>query len=143
MDRSSEAEMPGARTGGPRCLVSLTPSPAPEGVIPTLVIARSAATCHDDHREHRGVVFYDAEPVAWCCLSDDEVLEFKTWGARRFPAVQIVTVASPAPQINCPPSVPSLTQDLELRDRMVAELRSLAPRWFVPATPVASAKLVA
>jgi len=143
MDGSSEDLMPGARTGGPRCLVSLTPSAAPEGVIPTLVIAQSAATCHDDHREHRGVVFYDSEPVAWCCLSDAEVLEFKTWGARRFPSVQIVTVSHPAPQINCPPSVPSVVQDTESRDRMVAELRSLAPRWFVPAKLIASAKLVA
>ena len=71
---------------------------------------------------------------------DAEVLAFKTWGARRFPSVQIVTVVSPAPQVNCPPSVPSLAQDIEHRDQMVAELRSLAPRWFVPARP---AKLVA
>jgi hypothetical protein len=116
---------------------------APEGVIPTLVIARGSQTCHDDGRAHRGIVFFDAEPVAWCCLSDDEATDFKLWGARTFPSVQIVTVSSPVPTINCPPTVPSFHEDREHAEAMLAELRQLAPRWFVPSRPIANERLVA
>ena len=129
--------------GGPGCVQS-GPIPIATGVIPTLVIASSTERCRDDDREHKGIVFYDSEPVAWVCLSDAEVVEFKTWGARTFPSVQIVTVTSPLPKINCPPpSIASPRQHAAIVEAIRDELRSLAPHWFVPATPTVAAKLVA
>jgi hypothetical protein len=112
-------------------------------VIPTLVIALGSATCHDGDRPHRGIVFFDAEPAAWCCLSDAEIVDFKTWGAREFPSVQIVTVSSPVPQVNCPPTVPTFLEDAKHREDMLDELRRLAPQWFVPAKQISPQRLVA
>jgi len=108
------------------------PAPAPEGMIPTLVIALGSATSHDAYRPHRGIVFFDAEPVSWCWLSDAEIVDFKAWGARTFPSVQIVTVSSPVPQVHSPPTVPTFLEDAQLGEAMVAELRQLAAQWFAP-----------
>ena len=144
MDGSSERVIQlSTGGGGPGC-VQLGPIPATNGVIPTLVIACFTERCQDDARAHKGIVFYDAEPIAWCCLSDDEVAEFKAWGGRMFPSMQIVTVSSPLPKINCPPpSIASPRQQAAITEAIRDELRSLAPHWFVPATPTVAAKLVA
>lgn len=119
------------------------PLPPAIGVMPTLVIARSSGVCHDGDAEHphKGIVFYDAEPVAWCCLADGDIGELKTWAVGAFPSLQIVTVADPSIIINCPPPHPS-ARGPAVRDLMRNELRALAPLWFVPAKPTDATTLV-
>ncbi|HEU4730182.1 MAG TPA: hypothetical protein VFT22_19930 [Kofleriaceae bacterium] len=124
--------------------------PTTNGVIPTIVIAHPAVSCKHEQREYKGIVFYDYEPVAWCCLSSSEVRKFKAWATEAFPSVQIVTLNKPAPRISCPPPVPKET-DLpphghaheEARERIRRELRNAAPSWFVAPTATAAAKNVA
>jgi hypothetical protein len=129
--------------GGSRCELPGPPPPA-LGVIPTLVIASSAGICDDgDHHDHKGVVFYGSEPVAWCCLTDGEIFDFKTWAATAFPSMQIVTVVSRT-IINCPPlrgSGPDA--EAAVRETMRNQLRAAATHWFVPATPTEATQLVA
>jgi hypothetical protein len=138
-----------AQGGGSDCVVAASKRPS-NGVIPTLVIAPAAISCRLDAREYKGIVFYGHEPVAWCCLSSAEVPEFKAWATEQFSSLQIVTVAEPAPHLNCPPpAVPAtdlpqqLTKQQEMREEMRNELRKLAPRWFVPAVPTDAMKQVA
>jgi hypothetical protein len=80
--------------------------------------------------------------VAWCCLAEDEIVEFKTWALTTFPSVQIVTVADPSVIIECPP--PPVQGDVTaLLEDIRETLRARAPQWFVPATPTGVMKLVA
>lgn len=134
MDESSRLVTQLSKSGGPGCVQS-GPVPAPSGVIPTLVIVSSSGACRDKAHEHTGIVFHDSEPVAWSCLSDEGVAEFKAWVTTTVPSVQIVTVTSPLPKINCPPpSIATPLQHAAIIKAIRNELRSLAPHWFAPAT---------
>ena len=122
------------------------PLPVATGVIPTLVIATASGRCLIDGsaRDHKGIVFYDSEPVAWCCLSDAEIVDFKTWAATRFPSVQIVTVVDPLTVINCPPTRPlAAAASGSVREEIRTELRNCGACWFVAATPTGVTQLVA
>jgi hypothetical protein len=122
------------------------PLPAANGVIPTLVIATSSGRCIIDgsERDNKGIVFYDTEPVAWCCLADAEIVDFKTWAATSFPSVQIVTVVDPLTVINCPPTRPiAAAAGASIREQIRTELRQCGARWFVTATPTEVTQLVA
>ena len=104
--------------------------PEIEGRTATLVVLRSSGNCNDTTRKHTGVLFFDAEPVAWNCLSDDEVSEFEAWGAATFTPVRILAVTSPAPGINCPPTSATAPELNRIRDLIRGELRRLGPIWF-------------
>jgi hypothetical protein len=153
MDRGSEHVKQWAKGGvvaGISECAQAGPLPAAKGIIPTIVIAHPAVSCKHEAREYKGIVYYNYEPVAWCCLSSSEVRKFKAWAIEAFPSVQIVTVTSPAPRINCPPPVPHAT-DLapqprpheEAREKLRLELRNAAPDWFVAPTAKRAAKHVA
>ena len=116
----------------------VVPISVPRGSIPTLVIAAIGDACHDDvvERRHIAIVYIEAEPIAWSCVSLDEARAFKAWGTGNFPSVQIVTVTAPQPAINCPPPFTQSVNRAALLDQIRIELRRLAPYWFVPATPV-------
>lgn len=136
MDGSSGMVVPWAKSGGPGCATQ-DPIAAANGVVPTLVVLSAIEACSEAQRPHTGVVFYGFEPQAWACLSDTEVAAFKAWGATAFPAVQIVHVTSPLPAINCPPPAATAAVVAALLDDARAQLKALAPSWFVPATPAA------
>jgi hypothetical protein len=104
--------------------------PAINGRTATLVILRSSGNCNDVTRKNTGVVFFDSEPVAWNCLSDDEVSRFEAWGAATFSPVRILAVSSPIPAINCPPQLASELELSGMRDAIRSELRRLGPTWF-------------
>jgi hypothetical protein len=104
--------------------------PAISGRTATLVVLRSSGNCNDATRKNTGVVFFDAEPVAWNCLSDDEVLLFEAWGTENFSPVRILAVTSPVPGINCPPPSATALELSHMRDLIRSELRRLGPTWF-------------
>ena len=122
------------------------PLPDPGAATPTLVIAQASLRCDSDKRGFKGIVFFDHEPVAWCCLTGDEIEDFKAWGAAALPTAQVVTVGAAVETINCPPPIPKATggdeneveNEVEIEDMRNA-LRALAPAWFA----LASAKSVA
>ena len=129
------------RGGGGSDCEQTEPLPAAIGVIPTLVIAKTGVLCSGDDRarEYKGVVFYDAEPMAWWCLADDEIAAFRTWAAMAFPSVQIVAVDDPTTDILCSPT----PNNVAAREDARTILRRCAQHWFVPATPTGVTRLVA
>jgi hypothetical protein len=155
MDSSLEKVVPWGSSGArPLSLCErLGSAPPPSGVIPTVVVASMSGICQDQPSEHKGVVFYGSDPVAWYCLSDAEAVAFKIWAISEFPSVQIVTAKASPLSINCPPpklSATNLPQETVVRARLEEALgeieqalRDLAPQWFVPATPIEAAKRVA
>src|SRR3954469_23289748 len=84
--------------------VQLGALPAISGRMATLVVLRASGSCHDATRKNTGVVFFDSEPVAWACLSDEDASRFEAWGTATFSPVRILSVRSPIPAINCPPT---------------------------------------
>jgi len=143
MNESSRLMMQLSKSGGPGCVQS-GPIPVTSGGTATLVIASASGACRDKEHEHTGIVFHDSEPVAWSCMSDEAVAEFTTWVTTTIPAVQVVTVSSPLPKINCPPpSIASPLQHAAIIEAIRSELRSLAPHWFTPASATEAAKQVA
>lgn len=116
-----------AGSGASDCVVA-GPLPSPNGAAPTLVIAQASISCDGDSRNFKGVVFYGLEPIAWCCLTREEIASFKAWGKATFPAARVVTVPDPVGPINCPPPNPEAV--LTPREQIRNALRSLAPAWL-------------
>lgn len=104
------------------------PLPALGDATPTLVIAQATESCDTDARNFKGIVFFNHEPVAWCCLRSDEIESFTTWGRTALPGAQVVTVAEPLAQINCPPPNPSMIATP--RDGLRIALRAKAAVWL-------------
>jgi hypothetical protein len=121
---------PGISDPGKGGCMQLGALPAINGRTATLVILRSSGNCNDTTRKNTGVVFFDSEPVAWNCLSDDEVSRFEDWGAATFSPVRILAVTTPIPAINCPPQMTTEPELSQLRDAIRSELRRLGPTWF-------------
>jgi hypothetical protein len=121
---------PWASDPGPGGCAQLDPLPLADGIVPTLVVVRASGNCKDAVRKNTGVVFFGTEPVAWNCLSDDELSAFKAWGTAAFSSVHILTVTSPAPAINCPPPKLTASELAAVRDAIRDDLRRLAPLWF-------------
>lgn len=122
--------VPGISDPGSGGCVQLGALPAINGRTANLVILRSSGNCHDVTRKNTGVLFFDSEPVAWNCLSDDEVSRFGAWAAATFSPVRILVVASPVPSVNCPPPLTTELELSQIRDAIRSELRRLAPTWF-------------
>lgn len=110
------------------------PLPAINGAVPTLVIAQASISCDNQTRNYKGVVFYGLEPVAWCCLLNEEIASFQAWGSAMFPGAQVVTVPNPVPSINCPPPNPKAV--LTPREQIRTALKALAPSWLAQPAPV-------
>lgn len=128
MDRISEhVSQWAAGLGGSDCALS-GPLPSPNGTIPTLVIAQASISCDTDLRNYKGVVFYGLEPVAWCCLTSEEIASFKLWGKTKFPKARLVVVTDPVGPINCPP--PNPQAGLTAREQLRSALKDLAPTWL-------------
>lgn len=125
---------PGVTDPGSGGCMQLGALPAINGRTATLVILRSSGNCHDVTRKNTGAVFFDSEPVAWNCLSDDEVSRFEAWGAATFSPVRILVVASPVPSVNCPPQPATALELSQMRDAIRSELRRLGPIWFATGT---------
>lgn len=116
---------------GPGCFTGELLAPS-AGVNVTVVIVRGAHRCVDPAGEHLGVVFYGLEPVMWTCLSNADILRFKTWSASSFAGVLPFEVTSPLPAINCPPSI---TAQPAAMVAMRAELTKLGPIWHAQVSP--------
>jgi len=116
-------------------------------VIPTIVIAKASKPCSDEPRCYRGIVLYDANPVAWWCLTEQEIPAFKAWATGAFSSLHIVTAEAPDDSINCSPPTPPgrqaptaspaelpMTPKLEMR----AALQARAQVWLAMLRPTTS-----
>src|SRR5262249_25005333 len=140
MDRISEHVSQWAAGSNVSDCAVAGPLPALGDATPTLVIAQSTESCDSDARNFKGIVFFNHQPVAWCCLRSEEIPSFKAWGSTALPGAQIVAVPQPLSQINCPPPNPSMTAnppDLSMtatpRDALRIALRTVAAVWLARA----------
>jgi hypothetical protein len=134
MDRISEHVSAWATgSGGSDCALAGPPPPASSGAVTTLVIAQASLRCDSDDRNFKGIVFHGLEPVAWCCLTSEEVASFQLWGRTTFPTARVITVPEPVGSINCPPPNPQF--GVTPREQLRVALRDLAKTWLgQPAT---------
>jgi hypothetical protein len=122
--------------GKPNCFVDENLGRA--ATVKTAVVVHGAGTCGDGDHPHLGVVLYDGDPVAWSCLSDDEIGDFKAWcdasidGAEHVDVMQSLGVI-----INCPPPF----ADPAVRGAAVAQMHAMlagfVPIWLAAKLPAA------
>jgi hypothetical protein len=108
------------------------PLPTIAGHTPKVVIASATEGCDGDGGRHtKGIVFYDHEPVAWCCLADDEIADFTAWAAKALPTAPIIHVPQASPVLNCPPFI-AAPHAAAVRERVRDALREAARDWLAP-----------